>query len=166
MKDNWHVFYTKPRSEKKAEKRLLAQGYSVLVPKAEEIRQWSDRKKKVIVPLFAGYLFAKVDEKSRLGVLQTPEILCDIKFGGQPAVLQPKEIENLKIIQKKPDFIHPVDTPVPPVGSEVEINEGPFRGLVGEVMEVNNTTYLIIRIKAIGQAAKVKLPAVCTKVVA
>ena len=164
MQDNWLVFYTKPRSEKKAEDRLNEQGYNVLVPKAEEIHQWSDRKKKVIVPLFRGYLFAKVDERSRIEVLQTPEIICDIRFGGKPAVLQPEEVENLSIMQHRPDFLEPVDAPLPSVGSEVKINEGPFSGLTGKVIELNNTRYLIVTIKAIGQAAKVKLPAAAVKV--
>ena len=71
MNKRWLVFYTRPRTEKKAEQRLLDRGYNVLVPKAEEVRQWSDRKKKVIIPLFRGYLFAQVNERSRIDVLQT-----------------------------------------------------------------------------------------------
>ena len=163
MDKRWLVFYTRPRTEKKAEQRLLDRGHHVLVPKAEEIHQWSDRKKKVIVPLFRGYLFAQVDEHKRIDVLQSPEIVCDIKFGGKPAVLQPQEVENLSIIQHKPDFLEPVEAPIPPVGSEVKIEEGPFNGLAGEVTEINNTTYLIVRVKAIGQAARVRLPAASVK---
>ncbi|MFP4228422.1 MAG: transcription termination/antitermination NusG family protein, partial [Salinivenus sp.] len=43
----WRVFYTRARAEKKCETRLQDRGIDVLVPKKTEIRQWSDRKKKV-----------------------------------------------------------------------------------------------------------------------
>ena len=79
-------------------------------------------------------------------------------------MLQPQEAENLSIIQHKPDFLEPVKAPIPPAGSKVEIEEGPFKGLAGEVMENSNATYLIVRVEAIGQAARVRLPAVSVKV--
>lgn len=164
-KYRWLVFYTRPRSEKKAELRLLDQGMEVLVPKCEEIRQWSDRKKKVIVPLFRGYLFASVDERSRIQVLQTPEIVCDVKFSGQPAELREEEVENLRIIQDKPDLLEAESTTLPQVGEKVIVEEGPFKGLTGEVVDHNNITHILVRIEAIGQAAKVNIPGSAVKVI-
>ena len=163
MTYKWLVFYTRPRAEKKAEQRLLDQGMEVLVPKCEEIRQWSDRKKKVIVPLFRGYLFASVDERSRIQVLQTPEIVADVKFNGKPAELREEEVENLRIIQHKPDLLTAESTALPEVGQKVIVEDGPFKGLTGEVVEHNNITHIIVRIEAIGQAAKVNIPGSAVK---
>lgn len=163
-KFRWLVFYTRPRSEKKAEQRLLDQGIEVLVPKCEEIRQWSDRKKKVVVPLFRGYLFASVDERSRIQVLQSPEVVCDVKFSGKPAELKEEEVENLRIIQHKPDLLEAAPTQLPEVGEKVLVEDGPFKGLTGEVADHNNLTHILVRIEAIGQAAKVNIPGSAVKV--
>ena len=43
---NWYVLYTKPRSEKKVEEKLLSLGINAYCPTYSEIRFWSDRKKK------------------------------------------------------------------------------------------------------------------------
>jgi hypothetical protein len=49
---HWLVIYTKPRAEKKVNERLLEEGFETYLPLQKVIRQWSDRKKKVEVPLF------------------------------------------------------------------------------------------------------------------
>ena len=61
----WRVFYTRARAEKKCEERLQDRRIEVLVPKKKEVRQWSDRKKEVTVPLFRNYLFRS--EERRVG---------------------------------------------------------------------------------------------------
>ena len=43
----WFVMYTASRSEKKVADRLKERGLDVYLPMIEELRQWSDRKKKV-----------------------------------------------------------------------------------------------------------------------
>lgn len=165
QKQRWLVFYTRPRSEKKAEDKLQELGYDVLVPKAQEIRQWSDRKKKVIVPLFPGYLFALADEDRRISILETDEIVSNVKFGGELAELRPQEVENLSIIKQGPQFLEPVKTELPKTGAKVEVQEGPFKGLIGEVEDSRNETHVLVRIEAIGQAVRVKLPGSAISVV-
>ena len=44
---NWYVLYTTSRAEKKVAQRLEEKGLEVFLPMIEELRQWSDRKKKV-----------------------------------------------------------------------------------------------------------------------
>ena len=49
---NWYVVYTKPKWEKKVAERLDAIGIITYCPLITKVSQWSDRKKKVEVPLF------------------------------------------------------------------------------------------------------------------
>ena len=65
---NWYVIYTKPRSEKKVAERLSEDGVEVYCPMIKTIRQWSDRKKKVLLPMFPGYVFVHVSlmDKTKL----------------------------------------------------------------------------------------------------
>lgn len=42
----WYVMYTRSRAEKKVADMLEEEGVKVYLPMVEELRQWSDRKKR------------------------------------------------------------------------------------------------------------------------
>ena len=154
----WRVFYTRSRAEKQCEARLAERGVAVYLPTCEVVRQWKDRKKKVVEPLFRNYLFAQVDEAERLRVLKTPGIVRCVSFGGAPAVVDDAEIEQLRIAQQDPERLRLVDFPLPPPGDVVTITEGPLKGLRGEVLQHRGQYHLILRVSAIQQAVRVHVP--------
>lgn len=154
----WRVFYTRARAEKKAETRLQDRRIDVLVPKKKEVRQWSDRKKEVTVPLFRNYLFARVDEKDRLRVLRTKGIVRCVHFDGEPARLREETVEQLQTAQQAPERLSVADLR-PPVGETVTVTDGPLQGLTGEVKEHRGQMHILVRVKAIRQAMKVQVPA-------
>ena len=61
----WYVIRTKPQHEIKTANLLDALGLEVYCPVLTEVRQWTDRKKKVTLPLFRTYIFANLDVKNR-----------------------------------------------------------------------------------------------------
>lgn len=61
-----------------------------------EVRQWSDRKKKVIAPLFTGYVFVKLKEKERELVFQVPGVVRYLYWLGKPAVVKDMEIQTIR----------------------------------------------------------------------
>ena len=154
----WRVFYTRARAEKKCEERLQDRRIEVLVPKKKEVRQWSDRKKEVTVPLFRNYLFARVDEKDRLRVLRTNGIVRCVHFDGEPARLRQGTVEQLQTAQQAPDRLSVTDLR-PPVGGRVTVTEGPLQGLTGEVREHRGQMNILVRVEAIRQMMKVEVPA-------
>ena len=155
----WRVFYTQSRAEKQCEARLARREIDVFLPKCEVVRQWKDRKKKVIEPLFRNYIFACVDEQDRLRVLKTPGIVRCVSFGGTPALVDTTEVEQLKIAQQDPARLRLVDAPLPTLGKIVTITEGPLRGLRGEVAQHRGLYHIILRVTAIRQAVRVHVPA-------
>ena len=155
----WRVFYTKPRSEKRAARRLEQDGYQILLPLRASIRQWSDRKKLVEEPLFPGYLFARVDEKERLGVLQDEAIVRCVAFGGKLTVVTAKDIALLKILLTVPNRLEAIEREAFPLGSEVYIDRGPLRGVLGRVSDHPKTHYLIVEVPSIRQVIRVHVPA-------
>lgn len=156
----WRVFYTFPRAEKKCEQRLIDQNVDAYLPKHTVVRQWSDRKKKVVEPLFRNYIFAHVDERQRLNVLQTDGIVRCVTFEGKPAIVQEEVIEQLRLALEKGDGFAVVDyVPRPKIGTKVVVTEGPMRGLRGEVQEHRGQTHVLVAIPAIKQALKVNVPA-------
>ncbi|MEZ4701958.1 MAG: UpxY family transcription antiterminator [Rhodothermales bacterium] len=156
---HWRIFYTAPRAETKAEERLLGQGVEVFLPRCTTLRRWSDRMKKVTEPLFTSYLFARVDERGRMQVLQTPGVVRCLSFGGRLASISDDEIERLRITQRDLDRLTLHPTWVPPIGREVVVKAGPFEGLRGDVIEHRGQCSVMVRVHAIKQAVRVQVPA-------
>lgn len=160
-KRDWRVFYTAPRAEKKCEERLLERHLEVLLPTYIEVRQWKDRKKKVEEPLFRNYIFARVDEKERIQVLQTQGIVTCVSFGGRPAVVPDEEIEQIRIAQTDPERLALYTAPLPEVGARVTIEEGPLKGLTGQVLDHRGQSepMLVVQVSSIRQAFRVLVDA-------
>ena len=59
----WFVIYTKPRTEIKVSQRLSVLGIENYTPTRMEIRQWSDRKKKIAVALLPSMVLVNLNEK-------------------------------------------------------------------------------------------------------
>jgi len=59
----WFVIYTKPRNEIKVSQRLSVLGIENYTPTRMEIRQWSDRKKKIAVALLPSMVLINLNEK-------------------------------------------------------------------------------------------------------
>ena len=92
----WFVLYTQPRSEKKVVDRLEKLGLTVYCPMTLQVRQWSDRKKKVEVPLFNSYVFVHLPEANRNLVFEVPGIVRYLFWLGEPAVVRDEEIKTLQ----------------------------------------------------------------------
>ena len=60
---NWYVLHTKPRSEKKVEEKLLYLGINAYCPTRSEIRFWSDRKKRIEVPVLTSMVLVNINDK-------------------------------------------------------------------------------------------------------
>ncbi|MEX0771847.1 MAG: UpxY family transcription antiterminator [Balneolales bacterium] len=159
-KKKWLVFYTRARSEKVCEAQLKIKGIQVFLPKCIKVRQWKDRKKKVILPLFPNYIFALVDEYERIEVLESPGIVRNLIYNQQMVEISSAEIEQINLMQMQPGSLQVMASPRPKRGEKIRINEGPMEGLEGEILEHYGSTHLLVRINSINQAVKVKLPAV------
>jgi len=139
---NWYVVYTKPRNEKKATSRLLSKGIEAYCPLVKTLRIWSDRKKKVWIPMFTSYVFVRITEKERLKVLQDMGVLNFIYWLGKPAVVRDEEIEAIKNIAEYSEDIK-ISEERFEKGKILTINDGPFKGLTGEVVDVSSNIIFI-----------------------
>jgi transcription antitermination factor NusG len=127
----WLVFYTASRQERKSADILIAGGYEVFLPTQIQVRQWSDRKKKVEVPLFNGYIFVKETEKRITNILQTPGIVRNIRHNSKPAVLHEDEYQIILRFLKSGYFVEADQQQEFEKGEKVIIAEGQLKGLEG-----------------------------------
>ena len=65
MKKKWFVVYTKPHQELKVADQLSSMGIINYCPTITLMKQYSDRKKKVIKPLLSSYVLVKLEENQR-----------------------------------------------------------------------------------------------------
>lgn len=93
---SWFVLIVKTGQEKKVAEGLTNLGIEVFCPFKKEIRQWSDRKKVVEVPLFMDYLFVRLQETQRSQVFLIPGIIKYLFWLGKPATVRAIEIKTIK----------------------------------------------------------------------
>ncbi len=93
---NWYVIYTKPQNEIKVASALEKMGITTFCPVQTELRQWSDRKKKVKIPLFKSYVFVQLEEIERNLVFSVPGAVRYLFWLGKPAVVKDTEIETIR----------------------------------------------------------------------
>jgi transcription antitermination factor NusG len=147
---NWYVLKTKPFSEKKAYANLEKKNFNVFLPLIETIRQWSDRKKKIQVPLIPSVLFIKCSQRDLQLLYGEIGITGVLKYLKKPALVKDFEIENLKILinEFKGEEIS-TQAETLSVGQMVEVIEGPFMGLVAESVVVNGKNRIKVKISVL-----------------
>ena len=153
----WFVVYTKPQAEKRVAERLHLAGFEVYLPLVEELKQWSDRKKKVQRPLISSVVFVRTAPVQLFGVFDMQGVSRILRYLGKPAVVQPQEILNLQILLQQASLpAQALDTLEP--GMSIEVVRGPFKGIIGTAVKVLNTLRVQIDIRHLGVAFHVNVP--------
>lgn len=129
VSENWQVICVKPRFEKKTAERLENKGIPVYCPTVTNIRQWSDRKKKVQVPLFSKYLFVQLPEKERKRVFEVPGVIRYLYWLKKPAIVRNEEIQLIKKWLSKEGASAEIENLSR--GDHLRIESGPFKGQRG-----------------------------------
>jgi transcriptional antiterminator RfaH len=151
---NWYVVYTKPKWEKKVAERLTQVGVECYCPLITQIKQWSDRKKKVEVPLFNSYVFVQLEEINRNTVFQVPGVVRYLFWLGKPAIVRDEEI---RIIKKSLNDSNVTDISIAAmkVGDRIKLDSGAFSNQDAIVQEVSNTHYILV-LESLGCVLKIK----------
>lgn len=157
--ENWYVIKTKPFSEKKVFANLDKKGLHVYVPMIETMRQWSDRKKKIQVPLIPSVVFIKCSQNELQLLYGETGISCILKYLKKPAVVKDHEIENLKIlVDQFDDQVISTKHESILAGQLVEVTEGPFMGMVAESIVVNGKHRIKVKISVLNAEYIVNIP--------
>ena len=151
----WIVVRSKPRAEKVAFDQLMKKGINVYLPLVKKRQKWSDRKKWVELPLFSNYLFAKVELKNSIYILQTHGVSSIVKFNGTVATVQESVVNSIRWALEGGYELEPTEYFFQ--GDEVEVIEGPMKGTKGVVVELKGVERLVLKIDALQQAVSVHI---------
>ena len=155
----WHALYVASRQEKKAGQLLSAKGIDNYVPLIKTMRQWSDRKKLVELPLLSGYVFVCINPLQNDAVMQTKGVVNFVRIEKKIAEVTTIEINRLKQLIELGYQIEPgAPTRNYKEGDKMKITSGPLKGIEGHITHKGDGRYLEIAIESIKQVIKVKLP--------
>ena len=155
--NRWYVLYVKSRSEKKASARIEKKQVEVFLPLIKTVRQWSDRKKYVQVPLFNGYLFVHTRPDQFAEIKMTEGVVDFVKQEGKYAIVKDEDIQNIRQFIETGLHIT-TSTELFRQGEKVKINFGPLKDCEGELIDIKNEKQFIIRLEVINQVLIVSVP--------
>ena len=92
----WFAVYTKSRCEKKVAEILTRKKIENYCPLNKVVRQWSDRKKIMLEPLFPYFVFVRISESELMSLKQTDCVVNFVYWLGKPAVIRDTEIDAIK----------------------------------------------------------------------
>lgn len=143
----WYATYTRARHEKRVAEQLGDRSIECFLPLYEAVHRWKDRRAKVKLPLFPGYVFVRMPLEARLEVLNIPGVVRFVSFGGQPAALPTFEIETLRcgLTSRSRALPHPYLT----IGRRVRVKGGPFAGLEGILKRKKDSLRLVLSVDLI-----------------
>ncbi len=111
--------------------------FDVLVPIEKKIKIKNGKRKMVEEKIYPGYVLVEmvVTDDSWYVVRNTPNVTGFIGTGTTPSPLSKEEVDYLvKRIGMEEEPAYAIDIQI---GSPVKINEGPFKGFEGKVIEID-----------------------------
>jgi transcription antitermination factor NusG len=153
----WYALHTRARHEKAIERRLREQGMETFVPTTIQVHRWSDRKKKVEVPLFSCYVFIRsaLSAEDRTRVYQVESVHGFVGTRGSSMPIPDDQIESIQkvLTQAAPWRSYPFLK----IGQRVRVCGGAMDGVEGVFLSENGDHSLIISIDAIQRSMAVRI---------
>lgn len=134
----WHVIYTRPRWEKKVASLLLARGVEYYCPLNKVVRQWSDRKKILMEPLFKGYIFVKLLPTLKWDIKNVEGVINFVYWLGKPAHVKDAEIVIIRKFLQEFDAIE-VNENRMNVNTKVFVKQGLLMNYQGIIVEIKGS---------------------------
>ena len=154
---NWFAVWTKSRQEKVAASLLESLGIQNFLPLKSEVRQWTDRKQTVQVPLFSGYLFVRINplKDSKLQVLKTQGVVRLVGNHDGPLPVPDQQIEQIRTVLAQ--RVECTLLPLVEEGDRVRVVRGILTGVEGTLLRTKSEAYLVISIDLIHQSLAVQV---------
>jgi transcription antitermination factor NusG len=153
----WYALHTQARHEKTVELRLREEGMETFLPTAVEVHRWSDRKKKVEVPLFNCYVFVRcaLSAEDRARVYRVESVHGFVGSRGTSLPIPDEQIESIRrvLTQAAPWRSYPFLK----AGQRVRVRGGAMDGVEGVFVSENGDHSLIISVDAIQRSMAVRI---------
>jgi transcription antitermination factor NusG len=152
---HWYAAYTCAQHEKRVSEQLARRAVEHFLPLYSSVHRWKDRRVRLELPLFPGYVFVRLALCDRLRVLQVPSVVRLVGFGGLPAALSDEQMDILRAglagqLRAEPH-------PFPAVGLRVRVVRGPLAGGQGIMIRKKGFCRVVLSVELICRAVAVEL---------
>lgn len=141
----WYVIHTYSGYEEQVKEALLSRIettgmtdkiFDVVIPTEKAVKIKNGKRKTIVEKIFPGYVMVQmiIDDESWYVVRNTPNVTGFVGSGTTPVPMMEKEVETIFKRMKVEDPTYEVDIEV---GNPVIINDGPFKGFEGKVINVD-----------------------------
>ncbi len=151
----WYALRVKPRHEKSVSLALANKGYLTYLPCHTAPRRWSDRTKRVRLPLFPCYLFCRMRIEDRLPVLVVPSVRSIVGFGGRPCAVEEAQVLDIRRVEES--GLPAMPWPFAQLGERVELTAGPLSGLRGVIEQCKGVDRLIVSVELLRRSVAVEI---------
>lgn len=151
----WYAVYTCANHEKRVAEQFASRTVEHFLPLYESVRRWQDRKVRLQVPLFPGYLFVRMETRDRLRVLQIPGVVRMVGFHGSPTPMPEEDIDSIRAFLDRGWRAEP--HPYLQAGRRARVVRGPLAGIAGIVLRRKNRTRLVISVDLIQRAMAIEM---------
>ena len=154
---SWYAVQTRSRHEKLAAYHLQMRGVAQYLPTVIETHRWSDRRKRVELPLFPGYVFVRcIDSNARrVVVLRTPGVVRFVGPSPSGTVIPDEQIESVRTLVER--NLPWTSYPFLKAGQRVRVRGGALDGVEGVLVRRNGEDSLIISVDAIQRSLSVSI---------
>jgi len=156
--DAWFALYVQVNHEKEVTKRLENKEINCFLPLMECWSKRLDRRKKIQVPLFPGYVFIHtvLDNYTNLNILKTPGALSILRNSEGPLPIPDYQVNNLQTLigssqaLSQHDYLNE--------GDWVQVMRGPLAGCIGILSRVDRKKgRLVVGVDIIKKSVSVEL---------
>ncbi len=151
----WYAVYTCANHEKRVADQFASRNVEHFLPQYESVRRWKDRKVRLHLPLFPGYLFVHLALQERLRVLQVPGVVRLVGFKGSPAPMPEEDMNRIREFLRHGWRAEP--HPYLQVGRRACVVRGPLAGLEGIVARRKNRSRLVLSFELIQRSMAVEM---------
>jgi transcription antitermination factor NusG len=155
LRPHWYAIHTSAKHERKVAAELGRRSVESFLPLYSSVRRWKDRRVRLQMPLFPGYLFVHLALNDRVRVLQVPGVAKLVSFGGLPVALPDEQLEALRAglrgqLRAEP---HPFLT----VGRRIRVLRGPFEGIEGILERKKGVLRVVVSLELILRSVAVEV---------
>ena len=157
----WYAVHTRSRHEERVHLGLAQKGFHAFLPRMEVWSKRKDRRKRIQIPMFPGYLFVDVpalDNRTKVDLLKTFGV---VRLLGKPHSAEPIPVPDTRIdaIQR---IVHSKvevqQLQYPRVGEPARIVDGPFSGIEGMVIRTDYEKELfVIEIELLQRSVAIRM---------
>jgi transcription antitermination factor NusG len=151
----WYAVYTCANHEKRVARQFAGRNMEHFLPQYESVHRWKDRKVRLQLPLFPGYLFVHIAGQERLRVLQVPGVVQLVGLHGHPTPMPEEDIDRIRDFLRQGWRAEP--HPYLEAGRLARVVRGPLVGIEGIVVHRKNRSRLVLSFDLIRRSMAIEM---------